>query len=125
VDLPNLEQVRAAFEGRFRAPETAIQTLMVLCHANAVHHGFWDDSPNFGEKIALIHSELSEALEADRANDAPDSHLPELPGRAVELADALVRIFDTAAGFNIPLAEAFVAKMKYNIDRPVKHGKKY
>jgi len=39
VDLPNLEQVRAAFEGRFRAPETAIQTLMVLCHANAVHHG--------------------------------------------------------------------------------------
>lgn len=42
-----------------------------LIHENARNKGFWDKSRNFGEILALIHSEVSEALEAYRnGNDA-------------------------------------------------------
>ena len=34
---------------------------------NARTHGFWDGARNFGEMIALAHSELSEALEEHRS----------------------------------------------------------
>lgn len=36
-------------------------------HGNAVDHGWWDEPRTFGEVVALCHSELSEALEEDRA----------------------------------------------------------
>lgn len=38
-------------------------------HKNAVEHGWWDEPRSFGEVVALCHSELSEALEADRAGE--------------------------------------------------------
>lgn len=44
-----------------------ISELVTRAHDNAVKHGFWDPAPAFGTAIALIHSELSEALEEDRA----------------------------------------------------------
>lgn len=44
-----------------------ISELVTRAHDNAVKHGFWDPPLNFGTAIALIHSELSEALEEDRA----------------------------------------------------------
>lgn len=44
-----------------------ITDLVKNAHQNAVEHGFWDDPPEFGTSIALIHSELSEALEEVRA----------------------------------------------------------
>ena len=53
---------------------------------------------NKGELIALMHSELSECLEAERGN-LMDSHLPHRKGAEVELADVLIRIFDYAGAF--------------------------
>lgn len=44
-----------------------ISELVARAHDNAVKHGFWNPAPAFGTSIALIHSELSEALEEDRA----------------------------------------------------------
>ena len=67
-------------------------------------------------KLALIHSEISEAVEADRCNKK-DDHLPEFDGVVVELADALIRILDTAGAYNMPLAEAMEAKLAYNAQR--------
>lgn len=44
-----------------------ISEIVTRAHENAVKHGFWDPAPEFGTAIALIHSELSEALEEARA----------------------------------------------------------
>lgn len=44
-----------------------VSALVQDAHDNAVKHGFWETPPEFGTSIALIHSELSEALEEVRA----------------------------------------------------------
>lgn len=49
-----------------------IKTLVAKAHENAVKHGFWEPPLSFGTAIALIHSELSEALEEER-NGTPTS----------------------------------------------------
>lgn len=74
---------------------------------------------NQGELFMLIVSEVSEAMEAAR-KDAMDEHLPHRKGVEVELADALIRIFDLAGhaervfGHKIDLIGAFVEKLQYN-----------
>src|ERR1700758_5278692 len=71
---------------------------------------------NKGERFALIHSELSEAFEAER-KDLMDDHLPEFKGVEAELADALIRILDYAGEHKLRIGEAFVAKLLYNRTR--------
>lgn len=94
----------------------------IIAHWNTAQ-GFWD-SENTGEKIALMHSELSEALEADR-KDLDSDHIPEFTGVEEELADCMIRIFDFAGHHELRLAEAFSAKLEYNLTRPYRHGKGY
>lgn len=97
--------------------------LQVGCHRLAAQSGWWNakdgtridpSDPNvFGTKIALIHSEVSEALEGGRKGKA-DDHLPHRPSVEVELADALIRIFDTAGAMGLDLAGAVIEKLAYN-----------
>ena len=73
-------------------------------------------SRNVGEMLALVHSEISEALEGHR-KDLMDDHLPHRKMFEVELADAVIRIFDIAAGLGLDLGGAFEEKMEYNARR--------
>lgn len=70
----------------------------------------------FSNKVALVHSELSEALEADR-KDLFDDKLTHRKGAEVELADAVIRIFDLAGAYGFDLGGAIVEKIEYNAQR--------
>lgn len=71
---------------------------------------------NKGELLALIHSEISEALEGERKN-LMDDRLPHRKMAEVELADALIRILDYSAGFGYDIQGAYEEKMAYNATR--------
>ena len=101
----------------------ALETQATLISQFMQAQGFWE-SVNIGEKIALMHSELSEALEADRKNlDA--EHIHGFTGVEEELADVIIRVLDFAGHYNLRLGEALSAKITYNLSRPFKHGKAY
>lgn len=87
-------------------------------HKTALDNGWWDKPRSFGELIALCHSELSEALEADR-NDAGDEHVAE------ELADTIIRIMDMAEKEGWDIERAIIEKDEYNRTRAYRHGKRY
>ncbi len=93
-----------------------------LCHGVAKASGWWsnlDGTPkqrNIGELIALMHSELSEAMEGAR-KDLMDDHLPHRKMLEVEMADVLIRIFDFAGGFGLDLEGALQEKLAYNQQR--------
>ena len=76
------------------------------------------------QRIALVTSELSEALEADR-KDLMDDHLPQYYGFDVELADALIRILDMCGANNVDIGKVVRDKLAYNKSRPFKHGKAF
>ena len=104
-----------------------INKLAKEIHQNAIEHGWWEEDRCFPEIIALCHSELSEALEADR-NGEPDLwyHDNGKPdGRAVELADCVIRILDYAARQGYDMENIIKIKHEYNKTRPYKHGKRF
>ncbi len=76
------------------------------------------------EKIALMGSELGEALEGLRGKNESDKLLG-YTAEEEELADVAIRMFSYANMFGLRLAEAIVLKMRYNATRPYKHGKKF
>ena len=95
-----------------------ISELQHMVHDNAINKGFWESqiSSSVPTKLCLIHSEVSEAMEAHR--DGDDTHIGE------ELADIIIRVMDLAGGLNINIEAELVSKHYKNLDRPRLHGNK-
>lgn len=105
-----------------------LNELCRLCYENAESKGFWEAPDNTAPdgryninvvlcKIALIHSEASEALEEIRAKGKITPHVAE------EMADIIIRVADFCGGYDLDLAGAVAAKMAKNKARPRLHGK--
>lgn len=69
------------------------------------------------QKLCLVHSEVSEAMEGHRKG-LMDDKLPHRPMIEVELADAIIRIADLAGALNLDLGGAIAEKMAFNAVRP-------
>ena len=104
------------------------QEVMEWCHSK----GWYDNPVSFLEAMALLHTEVSEAVEAWRkwgTDDATDPtiepnliHKPE--GIGSEFADVLIRRLDDCGRFGIDLEAEYHRKMAYNRTRPYRHGKR-
>ena len=115
--------------------------LQDVCFSLAKNSGWWNDlktgeplnskrgeAPkiNVPEKLCLIHSEVSEAMEGHRKN-LMDDKLPSRKMLEVELADAVIRCFDLAGGLGLDLGGAITEKLDYNatrLDHKVENRKK-
>lgn len=109
--------------------------IVAQCHGASERAGWWKDpktgqdlkaecrlGTRFGkalvaEKLALVHSEISEGLEGHRKG-LPDDKLPHRPMLAVELADAVIRIGDLAGALGLDLGGAIAEKLAFNMHRP-------
>ena len=92
-------------------------------------HGWYDVSDvNIPEKLALIHSEVSEALEEFRSGRPVSLVYTDSNGKpegfGIELADAIIRIADLCGFLGLDLDYLVLEKMRYNESRPYRHGGK-
>ena len=114
------------------------------------YHGWHEEGRTFGDEIALLVTELGEAMDAFReqgmtetvryesadgfaifekgsANDLAQRQAGRVgkpQGVPSEFADILIRLLDSCARKGVDLFEAFREKQDYNWTRPYKHGGK-
>lgn len=120
-----------------------LNTLIEAAHGNSINKGWYgptgDDQRNVPEMLALIHSEVSEALEDFRDGkmieqtqggeplvaygEYPDPGIKPC-GFPSEMADIVIRVADLCGYLKIDLEGAVRRKLAYNKTRPSRHGGK-
>ena len=101
-----------------------LDALAAILHETAREKGFWDGEYNhdkIGNKLALVHSEVTEVLEAIRKNQGSEKVVE-------EIADVIIRLLDVYAAMqnkemiSDSLDEILEKKININKDRPRLHG---
>jgi NTP pyrophosphatase (non-canonical NTP hydrolase) len=109
--------------------------LVSKCHSASAAAGWWTDMATgsdlieeircgsllgkalVGQKLCLVHSEVSEAMEGHRKG-LQDDKIPHRTMIEVELADAVIRISDLAGALGLDLGGAIAEKLAFNAHRP-------
>lgn len=113
------------YDSKEEAFESGFDHVMQMVHTNARNKGFWEGFPNRGEKIALVHAEVSELLEAYREGNPQSEKIPPYTKAEEEAADIIIRVMDLAESEELDISAAIRAKMVYNAAREYKHGKEF
>lgn len=107
---------------------SSLTAMQAQIRATNTEKGFRTLPTTHGDRLALIHSEISEALEEIRSGHAPaeiyfgENGKPE--GYPVELADAAIRIIDEIDRLGLDAEKVLQMKMDFNSTRPHLHGGK-
>jgi len=101
-----------------------LDALAAILHETAKEKGFWDGDythDKVGNKLALVHSEVTEVLEAIRKSHGSEKVVE-------EMADVIIRLLDIYAAMRNEeevlhsLDEILQKKMDINKERPRLHG---
>lgn len=104
-----------------------LDALSAVLHEIAVEKGFWDGEKSYdkiGNKLALIHSEVTEVLEAIRKDQGSEKIVE-------EIADTIIRLLDLYAAMRNEefvlhsLDESLHNKVNKNKERPALHGNRF
>lgn len=83
-------------------------------HETAVRAGHWQKQRNIAEAVAMIHRDVSKALEIAAIGDGPSQKLPDCTRLEEKLADVIIRTLDLGGGMGLHLSPALLLKMEYN-----------
>lgn len=86
----------------------------VEAHEASKRFGYWEKERNMSDVFALIHRDTAKALEVITVGDGPSDKLKDVTRGEEKLADIFIRILDVAAGMNLHVAPAVIAKLEYN-----------
>jgi NTP pyrophosphatase (non-canonical NTP hydrolase) len=116
-EVESYKRLESAYnQASYRSTNDAMNSMVQMCYARSKDAGWHDKPREVGTMLALVHSEVSEALEGFRKGPM-DDHLPSRKMAEVELADAVIRIFDLAGNQGFDLGGAFCEKLEYNLNR--------
>lgn len=121
MEAPKSVGIDVALEQEFIR---SVQWAMHVAHQISTNHGFHTPELSTVECLALVHSEVSEIVEAVRVHNPPDVKVPGFSEAETEAADVVIRILDLCRRNRWDLAGAIMVKMRYNNGREYRHGGK-
>jgi NTP pyrophosphatase (non-canonical NTP hydrolase) len=119
-----MQQMNNSDHGVYMVTDNGLDALAAVLHETAIEKGFWEGPVNhdkLGNKLALVHSEVTEVLEAIRKNHGSEKVVE-------EMADVIIRLLDLYAAMmnggliDTSLDEQLFKKMDINSNRPRLHG---